>query len=501
MAIVLLAGAIYFAGDSLLFFYLSGVTIISVTYFSTRGLLAHILTMFVVIVVILLVLQVNLLGESFTMVYNIISFMAVTGLNVLFYSFCGFCVRLFQEHDRAKNEADLAWEETVRLATAASQAKSDFLANMSHEIRTPMNAIIGMTTVGKSSADIERKDYSFVRIEEASNHLLGVINDILDMSKIEAGKLELSEEEFSFERMLQRVANVVNYKIAEKRQRFKINVDQCIPEYLIGDDQRLAQVITNLVGNAIKFTPDEGRIKIGALLLDEKDGICTLKITVSDTGIGISPEQQSRLFQSFQQAESSTARKFGGTGLGLMISKSIVDMMDGTIWIDSELGRGSAFSFTVKIKRGKTIDVKLHGIETKWSGIRILAADKDKDALSLLKKISSERGAQCNAVESGAKACILMMQDPSYNLCFIGQQLQDTEGLPLVKTLQEKTAGTRDLTFVLFTDSEMDLIEVDAKQAGVNRFISKPLVPSHIIDTINDILGLVGDDVPMSPAE
>ena len=606
MAAVLIFGAFYFEGDSLLFFYLSGVTIISVTYFSTKGLIFHILTMVVSISLILFLFQINLLGQTFTMVYNIISFIAVTGLNVLFYSFCEFCVKLFGNYDKTKQEADLAvarleavisnysgiiwsvnkdetitlfnglyldaigidsgflegkklataevkgrhldtishirkamtegpqeWtspidgrqflakatpivdkyrnvtgvvgsiddltdmlqlqqelEEALKVATAASQAKSDFLANMSHEIRTPMNAIIGMTIVGKSSADINRKNYSFVRIEEASNHLLGVINDILDMSKIEAGKFDLSIEEFSFERMLQRVANVVNYKIAEKKQHFKIFVDRKIPEFLIGDDQRLAQVITNLVGNAIKFTPEEGSIRIGTYFLGEEEDICTIKITVEDNGIGISPEQQSRLFQSFQQAETDTSRKFGGTGLGLMISKNIVDMMDGDIWVESELGKGSVFAFTVKLKQGLTDSSRLLGYGTQWDSVKILVADNDLDTLFFFKKITSEFGALCDIAQTGAEAVKRVMLNPDYDMFFIGNKLPDIDSISLIRTLRSKLKTQKDATFVLFTSTEMDFIEVDAKTVGVNRFVAKPLVPSNIIDTINDVLGL-----------
>ncbi|MCL2487757.1 MAG: ATP-binding protein, partial [Oscillospiraceae bacterium] len=316
-------------------------------------------------------------------------------------------------------------EEQVLIAETASRAKSDFLANMSHEIRTPMNAIIGMTAIGKSAFDVARKDYSFSKIEDASNHLLGVINDILDMSKIEAGRFDLSEEEFSFERMLQRVVNVVNYKVTEKRQRFKIYVDRDIPEFLVGDDQRLAQVITNIVGNAVKFTPEEGKIRIGTYFLSESDGICDIKITVSDTGIGISPEQQARLFKSFQQADSGTSRKFGGTGLGLVISKSIVELMGGEIWVESELGKGSTFAFTVRVKRSEIDEQKLMGYNLNWTGVRILVADNDTDTMAFFRKITGEFGARCDTVLTGADALALIRQNGGYNIYFIGWELSD----------------------------------------------------------------------------
>jgi PAS domain S-box-containing protein len=250
-------------------------------------------------------------------------------------------------HIKEAEEQKLA----LGVAEQANKAKSAFLANMSHEIRTPMNAIIGMTSIGLAADRDERKDYCFERIEEASKHLLGIINDILDMSKIEAGKFELSRVDFNFERMLQRVVNVNKYRIDEKRQKLNVHIDDSIPRTLYGDEQRLAQVFTNLVGNAVKFTPDQGQVSIDTEFQSEEGGVCTIKCTVADNGIGISPEQQSRLFHSFQQADSSTAIKFGGTGLGLSISKNIIEMMDGEIWVESELGKGSAFTFTVKVKR------------------------------------------------------------------------------------------------------------------------------------------------------
>jgi signal transduction histidine kinase len=191
-------------------------------------------------------------------------------------------------------------------ANQASQSKSAFLANMSHEIRTPMNAIIGMTSIGKSHADSEKVLQCFAKIEAASTHLLGVINDILDISKIESGKFELSPTEFKFENMLQQVVTVNNFRIQDRKQNLMIHLDSSIPKTVVGDEQRLAQVITNLLSNAVKFTPENGAITINTYLLNEENGYCTIKVSVTDTGIGISPEQQALLFKSFQQAESST---------------------------------------------------------------------------------------------------------------------------------------------------------------------------------------------------
>jgi signal transduction histidine kinase len=224
--------------------------------------------------------------------------------------------------------------EAVKRAEQASRAKSNFLANMSHEIRTPLNAIIGMTTIAKNSNDSQRKDYCLDKVESASIHLLGLINDILDMSKIEEDKFVLSYSEFDFSAMIQRVISIFEFRFMEKKQKLITEIDPSVPKRIITDDQRLAQVITNLLSNSVKFTPEGGTITLSVQRLSNKDvGFCTLEIRVTDTGIGIPLEQQGNLFQSFVQVDSSIARKFGGTGLGLAISKKIVELMQGEIRI------------------------------------------------------------------------------------------------------------------------------------------------------------------------
>ena len=379
-----------------------------------------------------------------------------------------------------------AVEEAAR---EASRAKSAFLANMSHEIRTPMNAIIGMTNIGKSAADAERKDYCLSRIEDASQHLLGVINNILDMSKIEANKFELSQTEFKFERMLQRVVNVVNFRVEEKHQTLKVFVDRDIPQMIIGDDQRLAQVITNLVGNAVKFTPEGGLIRIGTYMMGEKDGDYEIKITVTDTGIGISPEQQSRLFKSFQQAEANIAHQFGGTGLGLAISKSIVELMGGNIWIESELGKGATFAFTIRTPVGKETAQRLsaHGIN--WSNVRILAVDDDPDTLAFFRKIVQGGGAICDTAANGEEALELVERNGVYDINFLDWKLPGMDGIKLARAIKGKAPNPGQIRVVMFSAAAWSSIDDEAKRAGVDHFLSKPLFPSNITDCINDCLG------------
>ena len=373
-------------------------------------------------------------------------------------------------------------------AQVASQAKSVFLANMSHEIRTPMNAIIGMTAIGIAAVDVDRMKYCFTKVEEASKHLLGIINDILDMSKIEANKFELAPIEFNFEIMLQRVIDVSNFRVEEKQQKIIVHTDGAIPKILIGDDQRLAQVITNLLSNAVKFTPEKGSINLAVRLLGEKDGICTLLTKVTDTGIGMSLEQQSQLFKAFQQAEVNTARKFGGTGLGLSISKSIVEMMGGEIWVESEPGKGSSFSFTIQVERGpeKETELLISGVDL--SSLRIMAVDDDPDVLLYFSEVAKLIGISCETAPSGEDALQHIERNGSYHLYFIDWKMPGIDGIELTRILK-KTPSTSGNIVIMISNTEWNTIAADAKDAGVDKFLSKPLFQYKIEAIINESLG------------
>ena len=240
--------------------------------------------------------------------------------------------------------------QALNRAEQASEAKSLFLANMSHEMRTPLNAIIGMIAIADRTDVIEEKNQCLQKVDIASRHLLNVINDVLDMSKIEANHLELSYAEFALSPMIEKIIDVFSFSVSQKNQALSVDFDPEIPYSIIGDEKRLSQVITNLLSNAIKFTPDYGDIKLKVDLVEIEDDICTLMVSIADSGIGISSQQQELLFNAFVQADNNISRRFGGTGLGLAISKSIVELMGGTVWIDSELGKGSCFKFTIKAK-------------------------------------------------------------------------------------------------------------------------------------------------------
>jgi len=373
-------------------------------------------------------------------------------------------------------------------AEAANKAKGSFLSTMSHEIRTPMNAIIGMTAIGKKAHDIQKAYDALDKIDGASRHLLGVINDILDMSKIEANKFDLSPINFDFEKMLQKVADVINFRIDERRQKFYVNIGKDVPAKLIGDDQRLSQVITNLLSNAAKFTPEEGIIRLDSQLISEENGICRLRISVEDTGIGITDEQKARLFRSFEQAESGTSRKYGGTGLGLAISKRIVELMDGEIWVESEPGKGSKFIFTASLKRGSEDNIALLSKGVNWSNIRIFVVDDDPVILDFFTALAQEWKVSCTVVISGEEAIKKLEEDNNYNIHFIDWNLPGMNGAELAQRIKTKISDK--LLVIVCSSIDRYIIEDEARAVGVEKYLPKPLFPSMIVDMVNECIGI-----------
>jgi signal transduction histidine kinase/DNA-binding response OmpR family regulator len=395
-------------------------------------------------------------------------------------------------------EQNKSLAELKEIAEEASRAKGNFLANMSHEMRTPMNAIIGMTSIAKTAKDLERKDYCLQKIGDASTHLLGVINDVLDMSKIEANKFELSPERFNFEKMLQKVVSVVNFRVEEKNLRFTVQLDGNIPRELIGDDQRIAQVVTNLLSNAVKFTPSEGRIHLKASLLEEENDMCTVEGSVADTGIGISEEQKSRLFMSFQQAESGTSRKFGGTGLGLAISKRVVEMMGGRIWADSEPGKGSTFSFTIKAERAANERPSMLDGNVNWKNIRLLVVDDDRDFLTYFGEMAKALELSCDIAEGGEQALAMIGRNGPYDIYFLDLKMPGMDGMELSRRISG--SGERKSVVTMISATEWAAIEEEARKSGVSKFIPKPIFPSALADCVNECLGVrnivPGDEPP-----
>lgn len=384
--------------------------------------------------------------------------------------------------------------EAKELAEENSKAKSDFLSRMSHEMRTPMNAIIGMTGIAKEATDIERKDYCLDKIDSASTHLLGVINDVLDISKIEAGKFELSDTEFDLEKMLIKITNVVNFRMEEKGQRFTIKVDDDVPQVIAADEQRLSQVITNLIGNSVKFTPDDGAISLFVRNLGYEDGLYTIQFEVKDTGIGISDEQQKKLFTSFEQGDGSVSRKYGGTGLGLAISKHIVEMMGGQVWVESILDEGSQFFFNIRIQAVHTnlphqeyVDANpddsapLDELES-FEGKRILLAEDVDINREVLMALLEPVNIQIDCAEDGAVAYRMFKDYPDYDMILMDIHMPEVDGYTATRMIRElpdlraKTVPIVAMTANVFRE---DIERCMA--AGMNAHVGKPIDVEHLM--------------------
>ena len=380
-------------------------------------------------------------------------------------------------------------QELNAVAEMASHAKSDFLSHMSHEIRTPLNAIIGMINIGLNTEDIEKKDYCLERADSASKHLLGIINDVLDMSKIEADKFELSYSETNVERMLINITNVASVQVEAKHQEFIVKLHSNIPSYIESDELRLSQVITNLLTNAVKFTPEYGTIMLNIEMTDEEGDEVTLRVEVADSGIGISKEQQARLFESFMQADASITKKFGGTGLGLAISKRIIELMGGEIWVESELDKGAKFIFTIKTKRlPERTHTKLSA-NIRVEDIRILAVDDSAETREYFVYAMEALKLFCDVACSGDQALEMIKnaKEKPYNIFFVDWQMPEMDGIELTKQIK-KIYGENSI-IIMISVADWNTIEQEALAAGVKHFISKPLFPSTLINAINICIG------------
>jgi PAS domain S-box-containing protein len=375
----------------------------------------------------------------------------------------------------------------------ASRAKSNFLANMSHEIRTPLNAIIGMTAIAKESDDPARKNYCLDKVESSSVHLLGIVNDILDMSKIEEDKFELSYTEFNFSAMIQRVINIFEFRLSEKKQKLDVYQDPSVPSTITTDEQRLAQVITNLISNAIKFTPERGNITLSVRRLEDPpemqdEKFCTLEISITDTGIGIPVEQQSKLFNSFVQVDSSIARKFGGTGLGLAISKKIVELMQGKIHIESKENKGSSFIFTIragipeisassaKVSDGEPFPEK----PPDYHGKRILLAEDIEINREIVITVLEPLGIEIVEAEDGSKAYDLFRADPGgFDLIFMDIHMPDIDGYEASRLIRafeaEHHVRLNSVPIIAMTANVFKEDIEHCLAAGMNDHIGKPL--------------------------
>ena len=392
-----------------------------------------------------------------------------------------------------QEEAESARQQAVQ----ASFAKSTFLSNMSHEIRTPMNAIIGMTEIAQSSNEYVQKDYCLGKIKEASEQLLGIINDILDISKIEANKLEIFNQAFELRHLVSRITNIIGVKIEEKKQKFSIDVDERLPSIIDSDEQRLSQVLTNLLSNAVKFTPEQGYISLKIILLEKTDGECHIQFSVTDTGIGLTEEQQSRLFQPFEQADSSTSRRFGGTGLGLAISKRIVEMMNGTIRVSSQIECGSTFRFTIRCKWKDSAEVcradedkKIQTTENIFADKKILVAEDVKINREIVKLRLSSTNVDIDFAADGREAVSMFSTAPEkYGMIFMDLQMPEMDGIEATVAIRALDMPRAKIIPIVAMTANVFREDIDkCFAAGMNDHVGKPLNFQIVFDKMKKYL-------------
>jgi signal transduction histidine kinase/ActR/RegA family two-component response regulator len=373
------------------------------------------------------------------------------------------------------------------LAEGVNIAQREFLAHMSHELRTPMNGVLGLTYLARNARSEKQRLEYLDKIHASAALLLSIINDILDFSKIEAGKMEIDKHPFHFKSIIEIIEDVVKPKAAEKNLDLVILADASMPLAAVGDDLRLTQILLNLIGNAVKFTK-QGSVTLTMKTEEMLSGTLRLYCQVKDTGIGMNEKQQEGIFKQFTQADSSTARKFGGTGLGLTISRALVEMMGGTIAVKSELGKGSEFSFFIDLEscREEENEDGAAGapiVERRYDGFKVLVVEDNEINQEIAQAVLAEMGLEVDLAENGEEGVAAFLQK-DYDLIFMDIRMPVMDGLEATRAIrrleEEKNPFGARVPIIAMTANAMKEDQEESKAAGMDGHISKPVVIEEI---------------------
>ncbi|MBU0993312.1 MAG: response regulator [Proteobacteria bacterium] len=409
--------------------------------------------------------------------------------------------KIRDSHERLKDEMaerrkiDEALKQAKEIAEAATRAKSEFLANMSHEIRTPMNGVIAAAELVMNE-DLPPKIKRYLKIIHTSAHsLLGLINDILDFSKIEAGKMSIDNKPFMLDEVLDRVVNLFFNSASEKGIELLVDIHPETVRALVGDPMRLQQILTNLVGNSVKFTENSGFILISVKMADASDAFVTLQFQVKDTGVGIPAPYMERLFQPFTQADASDTRRYEGTGLGLSICKRLVEMMSGRIWVESAVGHGSTFYFTVKIERQPLDAVRKFDPPDEMRRLRVLVVDDCHESVLLVSRMLASFNFETETAASGAEAVEKFKKsiqcDRPIGLAIVDWRMPEMDGFETAR--QIKSNCRVDIPVIMMTAFGKDAEREAAEKIGICCFLTKPVYPSTLYNAIMDVFGKKGE--------
>ncbi len=394
-----------------------------------------------------------------------------------------------QRQKQELSESREALRDALGSAQLANEAKTAFLSNMSHEIRTPMNAIIGLNNIAMNDPTASEKIREYLKnIDESAQHLLGIINSILDMSRIESGRMVIRKEEFSFSKALEQVNTIISGQCGEKGIAYDCRTKGQIDDYYIGDAMKLKQVMINILGNAVKFTPEGGRIDFTIEEGPRYDGKATVIFTFADTGIGMSPEYLPHVFDAFSQEKDVSVSRYGSTGLGMPITKSLVELMNGRIDVKSEKGVGTTFVVKLTLGESTRKEASAEGGGLNPSEMHVLVIDDDEIALEHAEIILGKIGVNCDTAESGwegvDKVRIQHGRREDYNLIIIDWRMPELNGIETTRQIRSIVGDKTPI--IILTSFNWDEIEDEAKAAGVDSFLSKPLFAGSVMDEFRE---------------